>query len=299
MVPHVILYVVLLAVYIIYPFNKFYSLYICLKLFSFDRCYKSNWKTKCIRFLTKCVRFLTKRMHQLLRMVFGKAFKPGRNDSEEDPKTVFYDYEVTNLVVYAFALIILEMFLVLTIIFWNKFLFKISYGCPYNIYVSNLICYNSSSDDRDPINCSNSEELLNDRSIECYRLIFDWSSAAGATGGIYVLLSFGITYIPCIMLKIKTKMNRTWTKIVHYLTPYLFMAIEYGVFVVYVFVFLKDEKHALGVLLSAIGVFLIFLTISVIPLAEFKKIDELDTQDSNVNVNGANESTYLFTQQQT
>ena len=83
------------------------------------------------------------------------------------------------------------------------------------------------------------------------------------------------------------------------------MLFEYAVFVAYVFVFLKDENHFLGVLLSAIVVFLLFLTISVIPLTEFKKVDELGTevhingQDPNVNVNSANESTFLFKQNPT
>ena len=112
-------------------------------------------------------------MHQIVHMVPEKAFKPGRNDSEEDPHTVFMIIKSQTLLFIAFSLIVLEMFLVLAIIFWDEFLFKVSHGCPYNIYVSNLICYNSSSGN--PINCSNSEELLYDQSIECYSLFFYWS----------------------------------------------------------------------------------------------------------------------------
>ena len=146
---------------------------------------------------SKWAQFLTKSTHQLVRMVLGKSFKPGRNDSKEEPKTAFYGYKVTNFVVYDFAIIISEMFLVLVIVFWYKFLFKVSYGCPYNFDVPNLNCYNSTS--RNLINCSDS---MNDPSIECYQLIFDWSSAAGTTGGLYIVLSIGITCIPRKMVKI-------------------------------------------------------------------------------------------------
>ena len=162
----------------------------CLSIFFmllYFRCPTSLTESRC---LTKCT-------HQLLRMVLGKAFKPGRNDSEEDPKTVFYGYQVTNFVVYAFALIISELFLVLAIIFWDKFLFKVSRGCPYNMDAPNLNCYNSTTGNL--INCSDS---VNDPIIECYQLIFDWSSAAGTTGGLYLFLSLGITCIPKKMVKV-------------------------------------------------------------------------------------------------
>ena len=244
----------------------------------------------------KCVRISIKCPHQIVRMVLGKAFKPGSNDSEY-PKTVFYGYEVTKFVVYIFSLIVLEMFLVLAIIFWDKFLFKVSYGCPYNFDVPNLICYNSTSGD--PINCSNSEELHNDQSIECYRLILDWSSAAGATGGTYVLLSFGITFIPRMLLKIKNGVTGIIQKIcVYYLLIISIMVIEIVVFCVY-FAFLLGGNHSLGVYLAAYGVILILLTVLVIPLMKFKKTDYLNNEvhvDRNARINGSNyESTSPFT----
>ena len=251
------------------------------------------------------VQYLTKYLHQLLRMVLGKAFKPGSNDSEEDPQTVFYGYQVTNYVVYAFAPIVLEMFLVLAIIFWDKFLFEVSYGCPYNVAVPNLNCYNSTSGD--PINCSNSEELRHDQLIECYRLIFDWRSAAGATGGIYVLLSSGITFIPRMMLKIKSGVIKAgvigniWKICVYYLLIIFIMLIEIVVFVVYVSV-VVDKNPSSGAISSAIGVYVILLTVFIMSLGKFTKIDDPNAEvrvNPNGNDNSANESTPLFTQHPT
>ena len=217
------------------------------------------------------------------------------NDSEEDPKTAFYGYQVTNFIVYAFAQVALEMLLVLAIIFWDKFLFKLSHGCPYNADVPNLICYNSTF--RNPINCSDSEELHNDPSIECYKLIFDWSSAAGATGGTYVLLSFGTTFIPRMLLKIKTRLIG-WKICVYYLVISLIMAIEMAGFLIY-FAFLVHKNHSWGVFLSVYGVFLILVTVLVVmPLKEFTEIVGQNTEvhfNHNANINGSNESTYLFT----
>ena len=242
---------------------------------------------------SRSVRFLTKHTHQVVRMVLGKAFKPGRNDSE-DLQPVFYGYQVTNIVVYAFSLIVLEMFLVLTIIFWDKFLFKVTYGCPYNVYASNLNCYNSTS--YNLINCSDS---VNDPNIECYQLIFDWSSAAGTTGGLYILLSFGITYIPHKMLKclVGGSLKR------RLLISLLQVIIVIMAFICYT-VFLVKSKFNVGIFFSAFGIFSIFLTVSLIPLQtmNFTKIDELDAEihvNRDATVNGANESTSLFTQHQT
>ena len=138
MIPHSILYIVLLMVYLIHTVNSFYSLsfrcrtFIHSKSFCFYRCCSSDRKKRYVRFLTKC-------MHEIVHKALGNAFKPGRNDSEEDLKTVFYGFLATNYVVYVFTLIVLKMFLVLAIIFWDKFLFKVSYGCPYNVDVPNLI----------------------------------------------------------------------------------------------------------------------------------------------------------------
>ena len=217
------------------------------------------------------------------------------NDSEDDPKTAFYGYQVTNFIVYAFAQVALEMLLVLAIIFWDKFLFKLSHGCPYNADVPNLICYNSTS--HSPINCSNSEGLHNDQSIECYKLIFDWSSAAGTTGGTFVLLSFLITFIPRMLLKIKTGLiGPIWKMCVYYLLISLIMAIEMAVFFIY-FAFLVRGNHSWGVFLSVYGVFLILVTVLVVmPLKEFTEIVGQNTEvhfNRNANVN---ESRYLFTQ---
>ena len=242
---------------------------------------------------SRSVRFLTKHTHKVVRMVLGKAFKPGRNDSE-DPQPVFYGYQVTSIVVYAFSLIVLEMFLVLTIIFWDKFLFKVTYGCPYNVDVSNLNCYNSTSSNL--FNCSDS---VNDPNIECYQLIFDWSSAAGTTGGLYILLSFGITCIPHKILKclVGGSLKR------RLLISLLQVIIIIMAFTCYT-VFLIKSNFNLGIFLSAVGIFSIFLTVSLIPLQtmNFTKIDELHAEihvNHDATVNGANESTSLFTQHQT
>ena len=250
----------------------------------------------CNCFNRLCTRFLTKCAHQIVRKVFGKAFKPGSNDSEEDPKSVFYGYKATNKVVYVFALIVLEMFLVLAMIFWDKFLFKVSYGCPYNVHVRNLICYNSTS--HNPINCSISEELLDDQSIECYRLIFDWKSAAGTAGGLYVWLSLGITFIPRMMLEITTRMSRKRAIWVNSFMFAFIILIQGVVFAVYLIFFWKNSW---GELLSGYEIILIFQMVQLIPLSEFKKIDEVNIkgQDPNVDTYGANESTSLVRQRQT
>ena len=251
-------------------------------------------------FSNRYVQSLTKYLHKLVRMVLEKAFKPGRNDSEEDPKTVFYGYQVTNYFVYAFAPIILEMFLVLVIIFWDKFLFEVSYGCPYNTNIPNLNCYNSTSGV--PINCSNSEELRHDQLIECYRLIFDWRSAAGATGGIYVLLSFGITFIPRMILKIKVgAIGNIWKICVYFLLISLIVLIGFVGFVVY-FSVVVDKNPSSGAISSAIGVYLISITVLALSIGEFPKIDGPNAEvrvNPNGNANSANESTPLFTQHPT
>ena len=241
----------------------------------------------------RCVRFLTKHTHQLVRMVLGKAFKPGRNDSG-DPQTVFYGYQVKNIVVYAFSLIVLEMFLVLTIIFWDNFLFKVTYGCPYNFDVSNLNCYNSTS--RNLINCS---ESMNDPIIECYQLIFNWSSAAGTTGGLYILLSLGITCIPQKVLK-----YLYGGSFIIRLFILLFQVIIIIVALILYFIFLIKSNFKLGIFFSAFGIFSIFYKVSLIPFQtrNFEKIDELDAEihvNHDATVNGANESTSLVMQHQT
>ena len=246
------------------------------------------------------VQCLTKYLHKLVRMVLEKAFKPGKDDSENYPKTVFYGYEVTNYAVYAFTLIVLEMFLVLAIIFWDNFLFEVSYGCPYNTNIPNMICYNSSFGN--PINCSNSDELRHDQLIECYRLIFDWRSAAGATGGTYILLSFGITFIPRMILKIKAGViDNKWKMCVYYFLIIFIMFIEIAVFVVYA-TFVFDENPTSAVISSAIGVYLISLTVLMMSLGNFAKIDDPNAEvrvNPNGNANSANESTPLSTQHPT
>ena len=80
--------IVILALMIMIPQSIIYFvlplMYINPKLRSdsLNCCCTSDRKTSCVRFLTKCA-------HQIVRKVFEKAFKPGSNDSKEDPKTVF------------------------------------------------------------------------------------------------------------------------------------------------------------------------------------------------------------------
>ena len=81
----------------------------------------------------------------------------------------------------------------------------------------------------------------------------------------------------------------------YHLLILIIMLIEIVVFSVYV-AFLFDGNHSFGVFLSAYGVFLILLTVLVMPLREFTKIDELNP---NANINGTYESTSLFTQHPT
>ena len=232
--------------------------------------------------MSRCVRLLTKYTRQLVCMVLGNAFKLEINDPE-DPHTVFYDYQVTNVVVYAFALIVFKMFLVLTIIFWDKFLFKVTYGCPYDVDVPNLNCYNSTTGNL--INCSDS---VNDPIIECYQLVFDWSSAAGTTGGLYILLSFGITFIPQKILKclVGGSLKR---RLLISLLQVIIMIIA---FICYI-VFLIESRFILGIFFSALGIFFIFFTVSLIPFQtmNFTKIDERNVNRDATVDNSANEST--------
>ena len=166
--------------------------------FGFIWCWHKYPERKCSKRIIRVLKYFKPwYMHSVVRYMFGNVFKPGDDDSKENPQTIiFNNYYVPNIFVYRLVLLIFQVFSLSLAIFWENFLFKISFSC--DDYIRHLVyCFNRS--DLYEINCSD-EVPVSD--VVCFRLVFDWSASFSATGGFFVVLSFLIAVIPWIVLKI-------------------------------------------------------------------------------------------------
>ena len=241
-------------------------------------------------------------IHSVVRYMFGKILKPGDDDSKENPQTIIFNkYYVPNLFVYGLVLLIFQVFSLSLAIFWEKFLFRVSFSCDdYILYFDH--CFNISNlSSFEEINCLDDIPFSD---IVCFRLVFDWSASFSATGGFFIVLSFLIAVIPWIVLKITngdqaTKKCKITGKI---LRCVLFLII----FVIYYFhkfykvafdrkfLFRIAESFQVAVLLFA------FTVILGIPWWNFKKVingvhmGNNDNMECNVKV-GSDEYQLLTT----
>ena len=213
-------------------------------------------------------------MHSVIRYMFGNVFKPGDDDSKDNPQTIiFNNYYVPNIFVYELVFVIFQVFSLSLAIFWEKFLFKISFSC--DDYIINLDhCFNmSDSSSFEEIICSD-EVPVSD--VVCFRLAFDWSASFSATGGFFVVLSFLVVVLPWIVLKITkgdqaTKKCKMTGKILRCFLGFIMFVISYVNNLYQVIV----DPYALfhiAELSQVTGLFGTFIVIIAIPWWNFKKV---------------------------
>ena len=206
--------------------------------------------------------------------MFGKVLKPGDDDSKENPQTIIFNkYYVPNFFVYGLVLLIFQVFSLSLAIFWENFLFKISFSC--DDYIPNFDhCFNiSDSSSSEEINCLDDIPVSD---IVCFRLAFDLSASFSATGGFFVVLSFLIAVIPWIVLKITngdqaTKKCKITGKILRVFLIFITLIISY---ISFYFRFESNTNLAFhfAELFQVTGLFFTFTVIISIPWWNFKKV---------------------------
>ena len=240
--------------------------------FGFIWCWHKCPERKCSKRIIRVLKYVKPwYMHSVVRYMFGNVFKPGDDDSKENPQTIIFNkYYVPNIFVYELVLLVFQVFSLSLAIFWENFLFKISFSCD-DYYIPNLdYCFNISNDE---INCLD-EVPVSD--LICFRLAFDWSASFSATGGFFVVLSFLIAVIPWIVLKITngdqaTKKCKITGKILR-----IFL-----IFIMCIISFLSGSFHIardlmflfhVAEIFQLLGLFVIFIVIIAIPWWNFKKV---------------------------
>ena len=215
-------------------------------------------------------------MHSVVRYMFGNVFKPGDDDSKENPQTIiFNNYYVPNFFVYGLVLLIFQLFSLSLALFWENFLFKISFSCDNYYYIPKLdYCFNISDfPSYNEIVCPD-EVPVSD--IVCFRLAFDWSASFSATGGFFVVVSFLIAVIPWIVLKITngdqaTKKCKITGKILRFVLFLIMLVISFANIILLI---IEHEFYIFytGKLLQVLALSATFTIIIGIPWWNFKKV---------------------------
>ena len=243
-------------------------------------------------------------MHNLVRYMFGKVFKPGDDDSKENPQTIiFNNYYVPNLFVYELVFLTFQVFSLSLAIFWENFLFKISFSC--DDYIPNFdYCFNISYLSYDEANCLDLDDIpVSD--VICFRLVFDWSASFSATGGFFIVLSFLIAVIPWIVLKITngdqaTKKCKITGKILRYVLVLIMLVVFYLNYYFQAISYRRKFLVHIAEFFQVTGLLFAFTVIIRIPWWNFKKVingvhmGNNDNMECNVKV-GSDEYQLLTT----
>ena len=231
-------------------------------------------------------------MHKMVRYMFGNVFKKGRGDCKEKPQTIAFNYYVPTLYIYLLGFTVLQVFTLSFAVFWEKFWFEVSYSCDSDL--ANLDCYDFtdkwSVKSRAYINCL---EEANVSDVKCFRLVVDWSSSIGATGGIFVMLAILVTAIPWFLLEI-TKGNQVTRKRKRIVLILQAIFIMFTLFSLALYPILLDyhiQHYSTTQILEAAGLMFILNTVIITPWSMFKKIDrECLISDARSNFNDIDES---------
>ena len=285
------------------PILGFSLLPLCLWIpFGFIWYWRKYPERKCSKRIIRALKYFKPwYMHSVIRYMFGNVFKPGEDDSKDNPQTIiFSNYYVPNIFVYGLVLLIFQVFSLSLAIFWENFLFKISFSC--DDYIMNLDhCFNmSDSLSFEEIICSE-EVPVSD--VVCFRLAFDWSASFSATGGFFVVLSFLIAVIPWIVLKITkgeqaTKKCKVTGKILRVFLIIIMFIISY----VNIYFQLAPDANALfhfAEFLQVTGLFGSSIVIIAIPWWNFKKVINglymCDNDNMGTNVSVSSDEYQLMT----
>ena len=213
-----------------------------------------------------------------MRNVFGNVFKKGEDDTKECPQTIAFNFIVPTRYMYSLAVIILQLFALSLGVFWEKFVFEVTFTCA-----SDIDCYDYSSkavtSSRSYINCS---EEVTVSEIRCFRIVLDWSTALGAAGGLLVLASITISVLPWIILKVtngKQASDSVRQKVLFVqgtlLLLLLVIVITYGVLLGYVV-----KKYRFAQIIELIGLSVVFTMSILVPWWNFESVDEVN--DTNL-----------------
>ena len=281
-----------LALYLSYiiPIGLFSLLPFVLCIpFGFIWCWQKCPERKCSKQIIRVLKsFKPWYMHSFVRYMLGNVFKRGDGDSKENPQTIiFNNYYVPNIYIYGLVFLTLQLFSLSLAIFWEKFLFKISFSCVD--YIPNFDhCFNISDlSSPNEISCFD-VVLFSD--IVCFRLAFDWSASFSATGGFFVVLSFLIAVIPWIVLKITngdqaTKKCKITGKMLRYVLIFIMFVISFANIILLIIEHQFNIFHT-GKLLQVLALSVTFTIIIAIPWWNFKKeingICNNDNTESNV-----------------
>ena len=264
---------------------------LCIPL-GFIWCWHKCLERKCSKWIIRVLKCCEPwSMHKVVRYMFGDVFKPGDDDSKENPQTIIFNkYYVPNLFVYGLVLLIFQLFSLSLAIFWENFLFKRSSRCVnYYIMLNLEYCFNIS--DFSSYDCSD-EVPVSD--IVCFTLAFDWGASFSATGGFFVVLSFLNVVIPWIVLKITngdqaTKKRERTGKKLRCVLIFIMLVISFANIILLIiehhFNIFYTEK-----LLQVLALSVTFTIIIGIPWWNFKKVINgmyvcnNDNTESNVRV---------------
>ena len=263
-----------MAIYLSYiiPIGLFSLLPLLLYIpFGFIWCWQKCPERKCSKRIIRVLKYFKPwYMHSVVRYMFGKVLKPGDNDSKENPQTIIFNkYYVPNLFVYGLVLLIFQLFSWSLAIFWEKFLFKMSYRCVnYYIMLNLEYCFNISG--------FSSYDCSDEVPVVCFRLAFDWGASFRATGSFFVVLSFLIAVIPWIVLKITngdqaTKKCKITGKILRCVLIFIMLVISC---VNIILLIIEDEFYIFHTekLLKVLALSSTFMIIIGIPWWNFKKV---------------------------
>ena len=231
-------------------------------------------ETTCGRHLNAILKYVKPwYMHKMVRYMFGNIFKKGSGDCERKPQTIAFIYYVPTLYIYLLAFTILQVFSLSFAVFWEKFWFEVSFSCDTDM--ANLDCYDFTDKwsviSRAYINCL---EEVNVSDVKCFRLVIDWSSSIGATGGIFVMSSILVTAIPWFLLEI-TKGNQATRKrkriVLIVQTIFIFLALmSLALYPILLDYYIK--YYSTTQILEAAGLMFIFNTVMATPWPMFKKV---------------------------
>ena len=220
-------------------------------------------------------------IHNLMRNLFGNVFKEGKDDTKEDPQTIAFNFIVPTRYLYSLATLILQIFALSLGVFWEKFVFEVTFTCAPDID-----CYDYSSraitSSRSYINCS---EEVTVSELRCFRVVLDWSTALGAAGGLLVLASITIAVLPWIILKVtngKHASDSVRRKVlfvqVTLLLLLLVIVTTYALLLGYVV-----KKYSIAQIIELIGLSIVFTMSIFVPWWNFESVDELNDTDSQTN----------------
>ena len=264
-----------LALYLtyIFPIGVFSNLpyFLCIP-FGFIWYWRKYPERKCSKRIIRVLKYFKPwYMHSVVRYMFGNVFKPGDDDSKDNPQTIiFNNYYVPNMFVYGLVLLIFQLFSLSLAVFWENFLFKISFSC--DDYIRHLVyCFNMS--DLYEIICSD-EVPVSD--VVCFKLAFDWSASFSATGGFFVVVSFLIAVIPWIVLKITkgdqaTKKCKITGKILRVFLIFIILVVA-NVDINLLLIERKFDIFHYAELFQVIALYTTFIVIITIPWWNFKKV---------------------------